>query len=259
MINNLKKRFYYILIFLGMLGILDAILASIYTGINVGTLFPGIVGGIIIIYVYIKLWIRRGKPVIQNSLVRNLVCILVILSILSFVFVEALIVYGSSSQEDVEADFLVILGAGLRGGDITLVLQERLLKGIEYLEKYPDSKVVVTGGKGFGESITEAEAMEGYLVSKGIEPQRIVKEDKATSTMENFVFSKEILQQVMKAKENRIVVITNDFHMMRAKLLARRVGFEPYGITCNTPISVRANCYIREYFAFIKSFFLDRV
>lgn len=258
MISNIKLRFYYILMLLGVLGVLDAVLASIYTGINVGTLFPGIVGGIIILYVYIKLWIRMGKPVIQNSLVRKLVCILVILSILSFVFIEALIVYGSSSQEDVEVDYLIILGAGLHGGNITLTLQERLQKGIEYLGKHPDTKVIVTGGQGFGESITEAEAMEGYLVSKGIESQRIVKEDKATSTMENFVFSKKILQQVMKMDENRIVVITNDFHMLRSKLLARRVGFEPYGITCSTPISVRANCYIREYFALIKSYLVDR-
>jgi len=183
---------------------------------------------------------------------------LVVLSILSFTFAEVLIIYNSSSQEDVEAGYLIILGAGLRGSDITLILQERLQKGIVYLEKHPDTKVIVSGGQGFGESITEAEAMERYLISKGIDGKRVIKEDKATSTMENFTFSREILQKTEGKDINCIVVVTSDFHMLRAKLLARRVGFEPYGITCSTPISVRANSHIREYFALIKSILIDR-
>jgi len=250
--------FYYLLMLAGILGVLNAIILPAYAGINAGTVVPGVAGSIIIIYVYIKLRIRKGKPIIENSLVRKLVCILAALGIISFIFVVALIVYNGSSQEDVEADYLIILGAGLRGSNISLTLQERLNKGTEYLGKHPDAKVIATGGQGFGETTTEAEAMEGYLISKGIDAERIIKEDKATSTMENFLFSKEILQKVEKNDDNRIVVITNDFHMMRAKLLARRVGFEPYGITCSTPVSVRANCYIREYFALIKSFLLDR-
>jgi len=257
--GSMKKTMYRLLTVLGILGILDTVLVSIYTGINVGTLFPGAVGGITVIYVYIKLKIRKGKPLIRNSAVRKLAAVLLILGVLIFVSVEALLVYGSVSQEDVETDYLIILGAGLRGDNITLVLQERLLKGIEYLEKYPAAKAVVTGGRGFGESITEAEAMEGFLISRGVAPERIIKEDRATSTMENFLFSKELLKKSGKADENRITVITNDFHMLRSKLLARRVGFDPYGIACDTPISVRLNCYIREFFALVKSFFLDKV
>ena len=249
----------YILILLGVLGILDTILVSIYTGINVGTLFPGFVGSIMIVYAYIRYWLRKGMPVIRNTAARRLVSVFVLLGILAFISLEALILYGSVSQEDTATDYLIILGAGLRGDNITLVLQERLLKGIEYLEKYPDTKVVVTGGQGFGESITEAEAMEKYLISGGIAPDRIIKEEKATSTMENFLFSKEILQKAGEKEYDRIMVITSDFHMLRSKLLASRAGFKPYGITCSTPISVRINCYIREFFALVKSFFFDRV
>lgn len=255
--DNFRIRLYYILMLIGVLGVLDAVLASLYTGINVGTLFPGVAGGIIIIYVYIKVWVRKGQHVIQNSIVRKLVCTLVALGIISFVFVEVLISYNGYSQEDVDVSYMIILGAGLHGGEIPLTLQERLLKGVEYLERHPDTKVIVSGGKGFGESITEAEAMERYLISKGIEAQRILKEDKATSTMENFVFSKQLLQKVEGKEITRIVVITSDFHMLRAKLLARRVGFEPYGITCGTPVSVIVNSHIREYFALIKSLLAD--
>jgi len=69
---------------------------------------------------------------------------------------------------------------------------------------------------------------------------------------------KEILQEVKGKDTNRIVVITNDFHKFRAELLAKRVGFESYGISCSTPVSVKVNCYIREFFALIKSFLMDR-
>ncbi|HWR61163.1 MAG TPA: YdcF family protein [Clostridia bacterium] len=257
--SSFKNLPYGILIFLGILGVLDTVLVSIYTGMNLGTLFPGVVGSIVIIYVYIRLWVRKGKPVIQNSYARKLVTALLILGILIFISAEALIMYGAAPDAAVEAEYLIILGAGLRGDNITLVLQERLLKGIEYLERYPEADVIVTGGRGFGESITEAEAMERFLVSRGIAPERIIKEDRATSTMENFLFSRELLEKSGETDHKRITVITSDFHMLRSKLLARRAGFEPYGITCGTPISVRLNCYIREFFALVKSFFLDRV
>ncbi|MEA4847962.1 MAG: YdcF family protein [Clostridiaceae bacterium] len=250
---------YYILMLIGALGVLDTVLVSIYTGINVGTLAPGAAGVIIIVYVYIRLWVRKGRPVLQDPRARRLVCALAVTGILSFAFVQALIIYSGSSQEDEEVGYLIILGAGLHNNEVSLTLQERLLKGIEYLERHPDAKVIVSGGKGSGETVTEAEAMEEYLVSKDIAADRIVKEDKATSTMENFVFSREILERSEEENIARIVVITSDFHMYRAKLLARRAGFEPYGITCSTPISVRVNCHIREYFALIKSLLVDRV
>ncbi|HYE82112.1 MAG TPA: YdcF family protein [Clostridia bacterium] len=256
--RNYKKWFYYLLLMLGMLGVIDTILVSIYTGINVGSLFPGIAGLIIIVYIYIGLWVRKGRPVIQDPLARRLVCAMVVCGVIFFASLEVLITYSSSLQEDVDADYIIILGGGLHEGEITPTLQERLQKGLEYMEKYPDTDVIVSGGKGFGESITEAEAMKRYLISKGIAAGRILEEDRATSTMENFVFSRELLQNIEGRNTTRIVVATSDFHMLRAKFLARRVGFEPYGITSSTPASVRMNSHIREYFALVKSFLFDR-
>ena len=189
---------------------------------------------------------------------RKLIGVLAVLVILSFIFVEVLIVYNGYSQEDIEADYAIILGAGLNGSEISLTLKERLLKGIEYLEKYPDSKVIVSGGQGFRETITEAEAMERFLIYQGIAAGRIVKEDKASSTWENFIFSKKLLQETEGKAADRIVVITSDFHILRAKLLAKRAGLEPYGIASSIPVSARLNSHIREYLALIKSLLVDR-
>ena len=258
MMQNIKKWLYIFLLICGALGLADTLRLCMYTNINVGTLLPGIVGLILVLFAFIKLWVRRDMPVIANATLRKLLTIAVILLALSFVFIEALIIYGGHSQENVRTDYVIILGAEVRGKTVSLVLEERLKKGVTYLNEYPDSKVVVSGGQGFGEDISEGEAMKGYLIAHGIDSKRIITEDKSTSTMENFKFSKEVLSKVEGGDVTKITVITNDFHMFRAKMLARRNGFQPYGISCNTPGVVLLNSYVREYFALIKSFLFDR-
>lgn len=257
--TEMNKFVYYALTLAGVLGVLDTIIVSVYAGMDVGVLFPGAAGAMILAYVYARLYIRKGKPIISHLAARRAMTAFLILLILVFTAVEMLIVSGAVSDKEVKTEHVIILGGGLKGDRVTPVLQERLLKGMEYLEKYPEADVVVTGGLGFGERITEAEAMEGFLISHGITPERIIREDRATSTMENFLYTRDLLRKSGETYMGSITIVTSDFHMLRSKLLARRVGFEPYGITSYTPMSVRVNCYVREFFALVKSFFFDRV
>lgn len=251
----MKNRiFYFGLFIIGVLGVFDTISLMMYLNINMGIILPGIAGLILIVYAGLKGWIYKDKPIIKNTTLRNSMLLVASLFIISFVFIESMILLNNKSQDSIETDYLIILGAGIKGEEVSLSLKERLDKGIQYLSWYPGTEVVVSGGQGPGEKIPEAEAMKRYLVGKGIESKRILMEDKSTSTMENFKFSKALLPDKNNLK---IMIVTNDFHMLRAKMLAKRNEFYPYGITCNTPISVRINSYIREYFAFIKSFFLD--
>ena len=217
-----------------------------------------------------KLIFGADRPIIKKPAVRKSLCLALILGSLSFLLIEAFLILNSFSNEEAEADYLIILGAGVKGETVTPTLEERLIKGLEYLRTYPDAEAVVSGGKGPGEDITEALAMERYLVSHGIAQARIIKEENSTSTMENFRFSKDIISKREEKRSGklkqgsetgdrlRVIVITNDFHMLRAKMLAKRVGFEPYGISCPTPRSVIVNSFAREYFALIKSFLLDK-
>ncbi|HHV98796.1 MAG TPA: YdcF family protein [Clostridiaceae bacterium] len=253
-----KLRIFWLMLIVGVAGVANTLALFFYTSANIGTLFPGAAGSLLIIYAVLRYIIRKGSPVISSTLLRRLIVSLAAVFLVSFVIIEAIIIVNSYSDEVVETDYLIILGAGLRGERVSLTLMERLEKGIEFLTQYPDVKVVVSGGQGRGESITEAEAMRRYLVGKGIDEERIIKEDRATSTMENMKFSKEILDKQSGKDTKDITIITSDFHMLRAKMLARRNGLNPRGITCNTPVQVRINCYIREYFAFIKSFLLDK-
>ena len=255
----MKRRIpYLVLLIVGILGIVDTICLIAFTNMNAGILLPGISGLIFVVYAYLKLRIYKDKPVIRNRILKNLLTAVIGLFAISFMLIEGMIIYNGTSQESVRTDFVIILGAGLKGDTVSLSLMKRLEKGVDYLNKYNDTEVVVSGGQGFEEKISEAEAMKRYLIRRGIDSNRILMEDRSTSTMENFKFSKKVLAKIGDKNTADITIITNDFHMLRAKMLARRNGFEPYGITCSTPLSVRFNSYIREYFALIKSFFIDK-
>ena len=132
-------------------------------------------------------------------------------------------VYGNRDTAQYHEDALIVLGAAVRGDTVSLPLKYRLDKAVEYAEKNPDAVIVVSGGKGPQETVTEAYAMEKYLRKKGVK-NLILKEEKATSTAENFRFSKEILDAHFK-KEYRATFITNGFHIYRASNMAKDAGF----------------------------------
>jgi uncharacterized SAM-binding protein YcdF (DUF218 family) len=186
------------------------------------------------------------------------ISILLLLVILQFTIIEGIIVYNGKSDAEVETNYLIILGAGINGETISLTLYERLLVGQEYLNRHPDATVIVSGGQGRGESITEAEAMRRFLISNGIDESRILLEDRSTSTMENFKFSKQIIEERSGKQAGEVTFATSSFHVFRSKMLAGRNGFKAHAISSKTPKQVVFQMYFREYFALFKSLIVDR-
>ena len=178
--------------------------------------------------------------------------------LVSFIIIESLVIYTGAKKDSGKADYIVILGAMVRGETPSLILKERLDAGLDYIKKYPEIKVILSGGKGPGEDISEAEAMKRYLVSHGVEEARLIKEDKSTSTIENLKFTRDIIDKLDNKKNKILLIVTSDFHMFRAKFLAKRNGFNPLGVPANTILSIKPTYYIYEYFGVIKSFLLDR-
>jgi len=193
----------------------------------------------------------------RKSRGKTVILILLCAFVLQFAAVMGLILSGASSDPETETDYLLILGAGLAGEEPSPSLYERLKTGAGYLKRHPDTVVIVSGGQGKGETITEAEAMRRYLVAAGIEDNRIILEPKASSTMENFRFAKEIIEQRTGAPADEITFITNDFHVYRSRMLAGRNGFRAHALASDTADGALM-MYIREYLAMIKSFFFDR-
>ncbi len=135
-----------------------------------------------------------------------------------------LVVYGSKDNANFDEDAVVVLGAGVHGKTPSYALARRLDSAVEYHEKNPDAIIVVSGGQGPQEDITEAEAMELYLLDRGVDPEKIIKEDKAVSTYTNFKYSKEILDEKL-GNDYAITLITNEYHIFRGFLCAKETGF----------------------------------
>ena len=132
-------------------------------------------------------------------------------------------IYGNRDTVDYQEDALIVLGAAVHGETVSLPLKFRLDCAIEYAEKNPDAVIVVSGGQGNQEDITEALAMERYLIQNGV-TNLIVKEERATSTYENFLYSKKILEKLF-GEEYRVAFVTNDFHIYRSEQMSDQVEF----------------------------------
>lgn len=248
----------YIGLILGILGVLDAVvLLSFGTIINFGIIFPLLAGIVLIVYNLLKIKGIFSLSKIQNIFIRRSIKICIWSFIISFILVEGLIFFNVDADKYTDVDYVIILGGGVKGGEVTKSLQFRLDEGIEFLNEHPHLEVIVSGGKGYGETISEGEAMENYLIANGIPKEKIIVETKATSTMENFKYTKQILEEQTGSSDYKLMVVTSDFHMARSKVLASFNGFKPYGIPSKTWIGVFPNSIIREYFAVFKSLLVD--
>lgn len=176
---------------------------------------------------------------------------------LSFIIIVIIITTNSNSQPKPGADAMIVLGAGLKGDIITQPLAARLDKAFEYLTNNNNTIVVVSGGQGPEETVTEASAMKRYLISRGINSERIIEEDKATSTYENFKFSKEKLDNILSNNNYSVVFATTDFHVFRAKMVAHDAGLDAEATGAKSLYYMIPNFYLREYLAIFKYLILS--
>lgn len=254
----LNKIIAYIGLVIGILGVLDFIvLLAIGSVLNFGILFPLLAGIVLIVYNSLYLKGKFSISKIKNVFLRRFIRLCCWGFIVSFILVEGLIFWNVSPDSYTDVDYAIILGGGIKGGEVTKTLQFRLDEGILFLKEHPDLKVIVSGGKGYGETISEGEAMEKYLVENGIPENKIIVETESTSTMENFKYTKRILEEQTGRSNYKLMIFTSDFHMARSKVLASFNGFTPYGIPAKTWSVVFPNSVIREYFAVFKSLLID--
>lgn len=255
-----KKKLIKVGLFIfAIIAILDTIfIRSRSGGMDFGILLPGLAGIAIIlglIFVNSKIYARNKK---FYDKVGKLILIAFTVWFVSFIIVSVMLVSSAISEKDEKVDCVIVLGAGLKGETPTLVLKERLDYTLDYISENPGTKIIVSGGQGYGETITEAEAMKRYLVERGVSEELIIKEEKSTSTFENMVFSKKLYFEKFGMAPEKVMIITNDFHMFRSKLLAKRVGLDAYGISSGTPWWIYPNVFLREYLAVFKSMIFDR-
>lgn len=152
------------------------------------------------------------------------------------------------------ADFVVVLGAGLRpDGGVPPLLASRLDRGRQVwagLDRRAGEfkpLLIVSGGKGDDERVPEASAMAAYLTARGFPADRLLLEDRSRSTEENLLFSKAIMEEIRPGA--RVTVVTSDFHAFRAALLARRLGIQGQVTGARVAGYYRPSAVLREFAA----------
>lgn len=195
------------------------------------------------------------KPLIIG--VEFVVCI----GLLFFVVIEAFIIKQSVKEPKQDADYLIVLGAKVNGTTPSHILAKRMEKAYEYLENHPDCKVIVSGGKGPDEGISEAQAMYEGLIRLGLDDSRIILEDKSTSTRENLDYTKSILTSMgVDVSDADIIVVTTDFHVFRAVRIAEKIGYANVeGLASGQKWYLIPTNYVREFLAVIKDFLIGNL
>src|SRR5699024_8835907 len=133
------------------------------------------------------------RSIVKHSHARILLSIVLILFCSAIISAAVVAFYGRRDNSSYDEDVIIVLGCGIRGDMVSDQLARRLDAAIRYHTQNPDAMILVSGGQGPQESVTEALAMETYLIAGGIPSDKIIKEESSTSTYSNLLFSKEIL------------------------------------------------------------------
>ncbi|MCI8596849.1 MAG: YdcF family protein [Lachnospiraceae bacterium] len=165
-----------------------------------------------------------------------------------FLFLEVCIIGEMVSSQDEAMDYLIVLGAQVKGTRVSRALRQRLDQAVLYLREHEDTIVIVSGGQGQGEDVSEAEAMETYLVKAGIVKERIRREDKSVNTMQNISYSRELIEE----EDASVGIVSNDFHIFRAVHIAKAQGINARGVPAPSSLGMYPHYMVREAFAVTK-------
>ena len=183
---------------------------SLVSNFNLGTILVFALGACFVLFgaLYARLWKWLRVTVLCGTALLVLLC-------------AGLSVYGGFDNAGDDTEALVVLGCGVRGDRVSVGLARRLDKALAFYRDHPDVVIVVSGGQGAQEQITEAEAMRRYLAAHGVPNEKIIKEEQATSTLENLQFSDEILRERFP-EGYHAALVTSRFHVFRAERIAMR-------------------------------------
>ena len=148
---------------------------------------------------------------------------LMIVAAIIYVCVLSVKMYRAQENKTADSKVVVVLGCQVKGTRPSKMLKRRLDAAIDLMNNDEDTICIVSGGQGWNEAISEAEAMQTYLIDNGISPDRVIAEDKSTNTYENLKFTRDILDERGLGRD--ITIATDGFHEYRASLIAKKLDF----------------------------------
>ncbi len=198
---------------------------------------------------------------------------LIVAGLLAFAALEVYIGLhsrGKTVSADANPQVMVIFGCQMRRDGPSILLRDRLDTALAYWEEHPDMKIIVTGGKGDDEHISEAQGMYDYLTAHGVDGAQIFMEDKSRNTWQNINNTFALMEREGWSLTGNVLLVSSGFHLARIEMLWDRVRAdslrgEEYNdqhiSTLAAPVShapSRVQMFFREPLALVKSFLFDR-
>ena len=170
------------------------------------------------------------------------------IGILLVVILGLTILSAARTPEPENMEYYLVLGAWVNGRQPSRALRKRLDKALSCAKKNPAARLILSGGQGDDEEISEAVCMRNYLTAAGVEEERLILEDRSTSTRENLLFS----DQLTGCGSSMCGIISNDFHICRVMKLAREAGYRDcYGIPAEGDPVMELHYIVRESVALV--------
>jgi|UniRef100_UPI0033229748 uncharacterized SAM-binding protein YcdF (DUF218 family) len=264
-----------VLIGLAVLCVVYFIIIVVYAGISTSFAFIWLFFAALLVFLVYGRWyyarnmerIPRWMPV---SVVTTCIAGVAVLGILC-----VLVFLGAATPGKANLDYVIVLGARVKEHTVSNSLKKRLDRAIVYAEENPYTILVLSGGKGPGETDSEAQVMYDYLVYNGVSPRQLLMESYSTSTVENIAYSKIVIEQDRLKDKKEIVpmpgkagsvpyaiapdkpleigVLTSNFHIYRARLTAEKWGFDNvYGISADSDPVLFIHLCVRECASIVK-------
>lgn len=222
----------------------SAVLLRFVPGLRFSALLCLCAAAVLFIFYLLEHFARRGHRAAAWCELALIAVLLLGFSL--FTVLETMVVRGSFADEsDAPVSAVIVLGAGVNGETPSLTLRTRIDAAAAYLEEHPNVPVVLSGGQGPGEAITEAECMRRALVRRGVDESRLYPEERSTSTQENLRYSRAILEELGVDPARRVAIVTSDFHLCRARLMW---GGDTAAVPAHLPSALYFQCLTVNYF-----------
>ena len=215
--------------------------------INAGNLFGFAVGGgFIALGFALNLIIDfiKGRGKIAIIICSVLLALALIFSAVFFATLSQVVSHSKYTAKDEKV--VIVLGCQIRGDIPSMSLVQRSNAAAKYLEEHPDAIAIASGGQGPDENLSEGQCIFNLMTENGISPDRIIIEDKSTSTDENIKFSKEIIEK--KGLEKNVAIATNEYHEYRASMICRKNGLNSSSIPAPSSPRGKPTFFTREVF-----------
>lgn len=197
-----------------------------------------------IAYIVIGLLMNRTDSSNQKYIFIIALCVLLL------IILKMREIYAAGKTKISAQKVIIVLGCRVRGDEPSLSLIKRVDAAYKFLLFNPESVAIVSGGQGKDENISEAQCMQQLLYARGISKDRIILEDRSTSTDENIRFSLQIIETL--DLDRNVAIATSEYHQKRAANICKKYGLNSTPVSSKTKWTLLPTFLLRELFAEIK-------